>query len=114
MNRTLLVLMLACTGLTACGGSDNNSTTTPAAVPNTPSAAELKDPLTYIDETKMISSSDATSWLKTKDGLVPAYAGSAKYDSYIAFLETKMREYGLVDFTKYTFPYSFWGNYRVA
>lgn len=109
MNKTLLVLILASAGLAGCGGSSDSATETPAAaVPITPPAVVSKDPLTYIDETKMISSSDANDWLTVKDKYGPAYAGSAKYDAYIAFLETKMREYGLVDFTKYTFPYSFW------
>ena len=64
--------------------------------------------MTYVDETKMVSSAEAKDWLTAKDNFGPAYAGSPKYDQYLAFLEEKMRSYGMVDFTRYTFPYPYW------
>ncbi|MFG5410278.1 hypothetical protein ABXN37_22005 [Piscinibacter sakaiensis] len=112
MNRSLSALMMAVAALAACGGNDGDTPVAaapvPAPAPAASAPATAKDPLSYIDETKMITSAEAKEWLVTKDNYGPAYAGSAKYDAYIAFLEKKMREYGLVDFTRYTFPYSFW------
>jgi len=109
MKKSLFACLVASAGLAACGGSsDDGGAAAAAAAAAASAAANAKDPLTYIDETKMVSSAEAKEWLVNKDNLGPAYAGSAKYDAYIAFLEKKMRELGLVDFTRYTFPYPFW------
>jgi hypothetical protein len=102
-------LLVASAGLAACGGSDDDGAAAAAAAAAAASAAATaKSPLSYIDESKMVSSAEAKDWLVEKDNLGPAYAGSAKYDAYIASLEAKMRAMGLVDFTRYTFPYPFW------
>lgn len=95
----IAALSAALLALAACSSSSSDSSASaPAAI----------DPLTALDEAKMISSADAKDWLVAKDNFGPAYAGSAKYDAFIAFLESKMREMGLVDFTRYTFPYPYW------
>jgi hypothetical protein len=111
MKKSLFACLVASAGLAACGGSSDDGGAQrlpPQLAAAAASAAAAKDPLTYIDETRMVSSAEAKEWLVNKDNLGPAYAGSAKYDAYIAFLEKKMRELGLVDFTRYTFPYPFW------
>jgi hypothetical protein len=104
-RSTLAALAAAVFAVAGCGGSDSPAETPGAAA--TP-AVPTKSPLSYIDETKMVSAAEAKDWLVIKDNFGPAYAGSEKYDSYIAFLETKMRAMGMVDFTRYTFPYPFW------
>lgn len=96
--------LVASAALAGCN-SDNDTTNDPPANPPT---TTVKSPLSYVDEAKMISATEAHEWLTTKDNFGPAYAGSAKYDKYIDFLEKKMREMGMVDFTRYTFPYPYW------
>jgi hypothetical protein len=103
LDTKMATLLAAVCALAACG---NDETAVEAAPPVAPVA--VKDPLTYIDETKMVSATEAKEWLVQKDNFGPAYAGSAKYDGYIAFLESKMRSLGLVDFTRYTFTYPYW------
>ncbi|RYZ26272.1 MAG: hypothetical protein EOP01_09250, partial [Propionibacteriaceae bacterium] len=90
--------MAVALALAACGGDDN-----PAA-----GSGGVATALSQLDESRMITTAVATEWLTVKDKFGPAYAGSEKYDNYIAFLEEKMRGLGMVDFTRYTFPYPFW------
>jgi hypothetical protein len=106
MKTTLLAATLACTAVTlaACGGGGSSG----LASPSPGSVVQASNALSVLDDTKVPTSAEATTWLTTKDNFGPAYAGSQKYDHYIAFLEEKMRSFGLVDFTRYTFPYPFW------
>lgn len=99
MKNRLTVIAFAAAALVAagCTSDDDVATTTPA-----------QDPLAAVDEAKMLSAAEAREWLVAKDNLGPTYAGSEKYDRYIALLEEKMRALGLVDFTRYTFPYPYW------
>lgn len=101
-TSTLAAAGAALLALAGCGGSDTADT------PVTPVTPTAVDAMAVLDETKLITSAEAKDWLTTKDNLGPSYAGSAKYDAYIAFLEQKMRALGMVDFTRYTFPYPFW------
>lgn len=120
MNRSfaLATMATAVIAATACGGDGGGSlsgfvpssattasTTAPAPAP---ASAPSVNPMTTLDESKIVTAAEASAWLTEKDNLGPAYAGSKKYDQYIAFLEGKMRALGMVDFTRYTFPYPFW------
>ena len=77
MKKSLLACLVASAGLAACGGSgdDGAAAAAAAAAAASAAAANAKDPLTYIDETKMVSSAEAKEWLVTKDNLGPTYAG---------------------------------------
>jgi hypothetical protein len=104
MKTNLLAAALACAvvSLAGCGGGSSSGSSAP------PTPATGPNAISVLDESKLPTSAEAKDWLTTKDNFGPAYAGSAKYDKYIAFLEDKMRSFGLVDFTRYTFPYPFW------
>jgi hypothetical protein len=94
--KRLTLNLLAAAALAACGGNDGDG--------GSGSGSALQS----VDETKLISSAEAKEWLEKKDEFNPSYTGSEKWKAYLTFLEDKLRSYGAVDFTRYTFPYARW------
>jgi hypothetical protein len=45
----------------------------------------------------IITAEELTSWAQLRDDNQPALTGSPKWRNYMAFLENKLHEYGVVD-----------------
>lgn len=104
MKKIFPLAVLGVLALSGCG-SDSHTANIGAGTAQIPPPI---NPLAAVDEAKLLSSAEAKEWLVAKESFGPSYAGSAKYDQFIGFLEGKMRSYGMVDFTRYTFSYPFW------
>lgn len=105
--RTGAFLATLALALSACQSDSDNisAATVPAPAATAPTTAAT---LTHVDESLLLTTAEATSWLKSKDDYGPAYVASAKWKSYLAFLEANMTQYGLKDIVRYTFPYDRW------
>ena len=56
----------------------------------------------------IISAEELTSWVQLRDDNQPALTGSPKWRNYVAFLENKLHEYGVVDVFKNRWPFERW------
>jgi hypothetical protein len=56
----------------------------------------------------IISAEELTSWAKLRDDNRPALTGSTKWRNYLAFLDNKLQEYGVVDIFKNRWPFERW------
>jgi len=62
------------------------------------SAAQAQShPLTRINPAWVVSEDEAIAWHEVKDDKGPALTGNASWRQFMAFLETKLNEYGCVD-----------------
>jgi hypothetical protein len=104
LNNYLLASALAAAFLSGCGGGDHGVPPASTNTGNNPPAASV---FAAIDESKMVSTAEATAWLKEKD-TGPHYVASPLWKQWMASLESRMKSYGMVDFLHYTFPYDRW------
>ncbi|MBW8012824.1 MAG: hypothetical protein FVQ83_16530 [Chloroflexi bacterium] len=56
----------------------------------------------------IISAEELTSWAQLRDANQPALTGSPKWRNYVAFLEKKLLEYGVVDNFRNSWPFERW------
>ena len=64
--------------------------------------------LTKINPEFMIMPDEAYKWHLDKDKRGPTYSGSESWRSYMAFIEDKLRDYGVVDITRNEWTYDRW------
>jgi hypothetical protein len=55
-----------------------------------------------------VTPDEAYEWAMVKDTNLPTLTGSPEWQNYVAFLETKLREYGVVDVTKNSWEFERW------
>jgi hypothetical protein len=67
-----------------------------------------KKHLTTISPDFMITPDEVQAWHKQKDKGGPTYSGSEAWQSYMAFIEKKLNQYGVVDITKNKWTYNRW------
>ena len=91
------IVVLACVGWVSCMSSYQTGTPEPYA-----------SYLTTIHPKFMITPQDALQWHEHKDKGGPTYSGSPSWKSYMAFLEERLKQYGVVDLTKNTWTYDRW------
>ena len=63
---------------------------------------------TNVNTDWIISAEELTSWAQLRDDNQPALTGSPKWRNYVAFLENKLHEYGVVDIFKNRWPFERW------
>ncbi|UCD42741.1 MAG: hypothetical protein JSV69_03780, partial [Chloroflexota bacterium] len=56
----------------------------------------------------VISPEELTSWAQLRNDNLPAYTGSPNWRHYLAFLEGKLREYGVIDIFKNRWKFERW------
>jgi hypothetical protein len=64
--------------------------------------------ITSINPKFVISPEEALQWHEYKDKAGPTYSGNSSWKSYLAFLEEKLKKYGVVDMTKNSWSYDRW------
>lgn len=62
----------------------------------------------HINPEYALTAQEAYEWHAYKDEGGPTFSGSPSWKRYLAFLETKLEEYGAVDFVKNTWTYDRW------
>ena len=63
---------------------------------------------THVNTDWIISTEELTSWAQLRDDNQPALTGSPKWRNYVAFLEDKLNEYGVVDIFKNRWSFERW------
>jgi len=69
---------------------------------------DYKQALTAINPDFMVTPDEAYGWHLHKDKGGPTYSGNASWQSYMALIEKKLDQYGVVDITKNKFTYNRW------
>ncbi|UCH21361.1 MAG: hypothetical protein JSU83_23155 [Deltaproteobacteria bacterium] len=64
--------------------------------------------LSHINPAFMVTPDEAKRWHVVKDKEGPTYSGSPSWQSYVAFIEKKLNQYGVVDITKNKWTYDRW------
>jgi len=99
MRRRVLsaVIVLACVLCVSCMGSQQSGPSEPYA-----------NYITTINPKFMVTPDEAFQWHLYKDKAGPTYSGSPSWKSYMAFLEEKLKQCGVVNITKNTWTYDRW------
>ncbi len=63
---------------------------------------------TDLDPEWTVTAEEAYEWAMVKDSNLPTLTGSPEWLNYLGFLEEKLAEYGVVDFTKNSWPFERW------
>ena len=71
-------------------------------------AVDYKYYINHVNPQWMVSESEFYNWHVLKDSWGPTYSGSPAWHSYMNFLESKLRSYGVVDITKNSWSYKRW------
>ena len=66
------------------------------------------DKFTNIDAEWAVTADEAYEWALVKDADLPAMTGSPEWNNYIAFLEEKLTEYGVVDMHRNSWMFDRW------
>jgi len=69
---------------------------------------DYKQALTAINPDFMVTPDEAYGWHLYKDKGGPTYSGNASWQSYMALIEKKLDQYGVVDITKNKWSYKRW------
>ena len=56
----------------------------------------------------LVSPEEAYQWSSIKNENLPTFTGSTKWQNYLNFLETKLREYGVVDVWRNSWEFERW------
>ncbi len=64
--------------------------------------------LTKINPDYMVKPHEAYRWHLIKDSIGPTFAGTPSWSRYLHFLETKLKEYGVVDMQKNKWAFNHW------
>jgi len=91
------VVIVACVVWVSCVSSHQTGTSEPYA-----------NYITTINPRFMVTPQEAQEWQELKDKSGPTYSGSPSWKNYLAFLEEKLKQYGVVDITKNTWTYDRW------
>jgi len=99
MRRRVLsaVIVLACVLCVSCMGSQQSGPSEPYA-----------NYITTINPKFMVTPDEAFQWHLYKDKAGPTYSGNPSWKSYMAFLEEKLKQCGVVNITKNTWTYDRW------
>ncbi len=71
-------------------------------------SADYQKYLTTINPEFMITPDEAYAWHVHKDKGGPTYSGNESWQSYMAFIEKRLKQYGVVDITKNKWTYNRW------
>jgi len=66
------------------------------------------DKFTNLDPDWIVTTDEAHEWASVKSANLPTFTGSPEWLNYMAFLETKLTEYGAVDFNKNSWSFERW------
>jgi hypothetical protein len=75
---------------------------------SSPPPKPYKDYLTHIHPDLMVKPDEAYQWHLDKDKGGPTYSGSASWKRMMTFVESRLRQYGVVDLTKNSWTYDRW------
>jgi hypothetical protein len=67
-----------------------------------------EEKLTNIDPAWAVTADEGYEWALVKDANLPAMTGSPEWNNYIAFLEEKLLEYGVVDMHRNSWNFDRW------
>ena len=93
LSRKAVLAIANLLAVSACGGG----TTDPYA-----------DKFTTIDPEWAVTPDEAYEWALVKDANLPAMTGGPEWNNYIAFLEEKLEEYGVVDMHRNSWMFDRW------
>ena len=71
-------------------------------------AVDYSDKFTNLDPAWAVTADEAYQWALVKDANLPAITGSPEWNNYIAFLEEKLTEYGVVDMHHNSWMFDRW------
>jgi hypothetical protein len=92
MIRTVAVAVIAALGAAGCSEQGN----------------PYADKFTNIDSAWAVTAEEGYEWALVKDANLPAMTGSPEWRNYIAFLEGKLEEYGVVDMHRNSWTFDRW------
>ncbi|MCH7695885.1 MAG: hypothetical protein IIB73_06240 [Proteobacteria bacterium] len=64
--------------------------------------------LSQLNPAYLVTADEGYEWARVKDDNLPTFTGSPEWRNYMAFLEKKFLEYGVVDVTRNSWPFERW------
>jgi hypothetical protein len=92
MKKITIAVVAAMLMASACGDSTNS----------------YADKFKNIDPTWAVTADEGYEWALVKNANLPAITGSPEWNNYIAFLEEKLTEYGVVDMFRNSWTFDRW------
>jgi hypothetical protein len=92
MVRSIFVAATAILAASGCGDQGN----------------PYADKFTNVDPDWAVTAEEGYEWALVKDANLPAITGSPEWNNYIAFLEEKLTEYGVVDMHRNSWTFDRW------